>query len=41
MKFKRITKRNFNQEKHYQLPFMKQIVVKSSDPRALETYNFI
>ena len=41
MKFKRTTKGLFNEEKWYQLPFMKRIVVKSVDKRTLETYNFI
>ena len=40
MKFKRAAKGLFNKEKWYQLPFMNQIIVKSSDPRILETYNF-
>ena len=41
MKFNRTSKEPFNLKKRYQLPFMKRIVIKSSDPQRLEAYNFI
>ena len=41
MKFERTAKGFFNYKKQYQLPFMKRIAVKCSDPRTLETYNFV